>query len=106
MTQHTSTARATQMKSALPRRPSALALWVQSNAGVSALADLRPIEVPTTSKNLQFVPVRDFTRNLRHLAQLRMVAADVHDLVRDNQVALGINAPLNAVSSHPSSLGL
>lgn len=45
-------------------------------------------------------------RNLRHLAQLRMVAADVHDLVRDNQVALGINAPLNAVSNHPSSLGL
>ena len=71
-----------------------------------ALLDLRPVEVAPIRIRPQLGLVHGLARSTRHLRELAAVVAHIGDLVRNDQVVLGIHSNLHVVAHHASTLGL
>ena len=75
------------------------------DAGIVAGLDLRAAEVAAVGEGLQLALAHRLACGHRHRAQLRAVAADVGDLVRNDEVVLGVDRRLHVVAHDARSLG-
>ena len=71
---------------------------VGRDAGLLARQDLRTLEVAAIGDHSQLLVANRFAGLLRHRPQLGSIVADVDDVVRNDQVVLGIGDDLDVVA--------